>query len=85
MKFHKKPVVIEAEQYDLDSADPPGLCRCTMVREQRPHVHTIHRNQLVVVEHGDWILPEPDGQSFYPVKPDIFEATYEAVEDDSDA
>jgi hypothetical protein len=35
---------------------------------------------MVILDVGDWIIPEPDGEHFYPVKPDIFEKTYEAVE-----
>lgn len=44
-----------------------------------PHVHTIHNNQIVLIEVGDYIIPEPDGVHFYPCRPDIFEATYEPV------
>lgn len=79
-KYRKKPVVIEAEQFlGVDTAAVRGVCVCG----SRPsHLHTIHEGQLVYLEHGDWIIPEPDGEHFYPCKPDIFEATYEAVDDD---
>jgi hypothetical protein len=40
-------------------------------------VHTAHKNQLVILEDGDWIIPEKDGVHFYPCKPDVFAATYE--------
>lgn len=43
-------------------------------------VETIHRGQTVKVQEGDWIIPEPDGEHFYPCKPDIFEKTYEPAE-----
>ena len=90
--FRKKPVLVEAEQFlgFEDPGDlgwpvgaktfcvPPTSHACGM---GRPHVHTIHGNQVVLLEEGDWILPEPDGEHFYPVKPDIFEATYERVSD----
>lgn len=82
MKFRKRPVVIKAEQFSsLRSAVPAGLCDCAIIGNERPHVHTIHNNQVVIVEDGDWIIPEPDGIHFYPCKPDIFEATYEPVEE----
>ena len=45
-----------------------------------PHLHTIHKDQMVRLEESDWILPEPDGQHYYACKSDIFEATYEAVD-----
>ena len=41
-------------------------------------VTTAHGDKTRVVS-GDWIIPEPDGRGYYPCKPDIFEATYEAV------
>ena len=44
------------------------------------HLHTIHKGQMVNLEKGDWIISESDGKHFYPCKPDIFEATYEAVD-----
>ena len=28
---------------------------------------------------GDWILPEPNGEGFYPVTNEIFHATYEEL------
>ncbi|GAG12165.1 unnamed protein product, partial [marine sediment metagenome] len=43
------------------------------------YVVTIH-DQKVYLEPGDWIIAEPDGVHFYPCKPDIFEATYDAVD-----
>lgn len=82
-KFRKKPVVIEAWQWN-GSEDDPGVCaRCPMSDEQkvrRAHLHTVHQGQMVELAIGDWIIPEPDGEHFYPCKPDIFAATYEPVE-----
>ena len=84
-KFRKKPVVIEAEQYDSE-ANPPqrGVCWTGHAGTHRktamfPHLHTIHADQTVRLEHGDWIIPEADGVHFYPCKPDVFTATYEPV------
>lgn len=80
MKYRKKPIVIEVEQFDeINKPFPKGICRCLQSRD--PHVHTIHNNQIVNITFGDWIIPEPDGKHFYPVKPDIFEQTYEPVEE----
>ena len=42
-------------------------------------VTTVH-GESAIVRHGDWIIPEPMPGRFYPCKPDIFAATYEAVE-----
>lgn len=79
-KFRKKPVVIEAEQYVEYGTLVRGMCNsrsCYSAGHNTPHVHTIHADQIVVLEVGDWIIPEPDGKHYYPVKPDIFDATYE--------
>lgn len=79
-KYKKKPVVIEAMQYNGE-ADTKGLCpdnSCT--NPVLPHVHTIHNNSIIVIRKGDFIIPEPNGKHFYPCKPDIFEQTYEKVE-----
>lgn len=80
MKFRKKPVVIEAEQYLVYGKLVKGMCNsrtCFSSGNNEPHVHTIHNGQIVNLEIGDWIIPEPNGINFYPVKSDIFESTYE--------
>ncbi len=87
MKYRKKPIIVEAEQW-LRGTCPKGL---TIVRETEeiaadcsrwpPYafVTTIH-GQRTSVELGDWIITEPDGVHHYPCKPDIFAATYEPVD-----
>lgn len=42
-------------------------------------VTTIHGEEAVI-RHGDWIVREPAPGRFYPIKPDIFDKTYEAVQ-----
>lgn len=79
-KFRSKPREIEAEQFferrPLPFADRAACC----FNRGRWYVVTIHGQETDIVE-GDWIIPEPDGIHFYPCKPDIFAATYEAVEE----
>lgn len=76
MKFIKKPVVIEAVQFDdIPAHDPSGVWR--RPEDNSPYVVTIH-DQRVYLTHGDWIVPEPDGVHYYPIKPDIFAAMYES-------
>lgn len=72
--YRKKPVVIEAWQWPYESSR--GVCVCD---DRMPHVHTAHDGQMVILNVGDWIIPESDGEYFYPCKPDIFTATYEEV------
>lgn len=76
MKFRKKPVVVEVEQFL--GKPVKGLCPYNHDDSiPMPHVLTIHDNQFVLIEVGDWIMTKPDGEHFYPCKPDIFEQTYE--------
>lgn len=83
-KFIKKAIIVSAVQYTEYGCLVAGMCNsqnCFTHISCEPHVHTIHNGQIVLLEVGDWIIPEPDGKHFYPCKPDIFEATYELVED----
>ena len=89
MKFRKKPIVIEAEQFFITEPLPfrghhvvqfgcdcgtTGACsRCN-----RFWVDTLEGP--LVVSDGDWIIKGIKGE-FYPCKPDIFAATYEPVEE----
>jgi hypothetical protein len=82
-KFRKKPVIIEAEQWFPNGPTVKGVHW-----EQRPeddgewmvpYVITAHE-QRAYLAPGDWIIPEPMANRFYPCKPDIFENTYEPVE-----
>lgn len=41
-------------------------------------VQTIH-GELAVVRHGDYIVRESVPGRFYPIKPDVFSAKYEAL------
>ena len=87
-KFHKKPVVIEAFEFrvTMTNADAPkgfetSVCRCDEGRGAYPrsdsqHVHTMEGP--LHISDGDWVIKGVQGE-FYPVKPDIFEATYDAV------
>lgn len=83
MKYKRKPgKIIESEQYKEYGKFVKGMCNsksCYSAGNTQPHVHTIHNNQIVLLEVGDYILPEPDGVHFYPVKEDIFNETYEPV------
>ncbi len=80
-KFRKKPVVIEAEQYQPGKAIP-GVCTGECIgsgweKESAPHIHTLEGDHTV--SPGDWIITGVKGEK-YPCKPDIFEATYDPAE-----
>jgi hypothetical protein len=42
-------------------------------------VEVVRNGQRVFIEPGDYIIPEPDGVYYYPVKVKVFEAIYELV------
>lgn len=74
-RFRSRVVEVEAEQFDPPFYIPKGV---RMENGGKAFVTTIH-DQRVYLEPKDWILPEPDGIHFYPVKPDIFEKKYERM------
>jgi len=86
-KFRKNPVVIEAVRYGWpatgwgSSAEfmevvCNGVANCPTGPDD-PHIHTLEG--AMIVRDGDWIIKGVKGE-FYPCKPDIFAATYEAAE-----
>ncbi len=80
MKFRKKPVVIEAQQFFNDHPFPVGVCDCGAdpAHYGTPHIHTLEG--IMDVAETDWIITGVKGEK-YPCRNDIFEATYEKVED----
>ena len=95
MKFRKKPVVIDAVQWsgrEAEVRDVGSLFTGEIPRApDDPHIHpglvfTPPDGALYIptlegtmrADPGDWIIKGIKGE-VYPCKPDIFEATYEAV------
>lgn len=90
-KYRKKPVVIEAFQYDGDMIDAGGWpyvpsWALSALEEGGPmyykdagelYIMTLEGEHHVSV--GDYIIQGVQGE-LYPCKPDIFEQTYEAAE-----
>lgn len=79
-KYRKKPVVIEAVQFDKNrpmNEWPDGICMYAGCPASTcVHVHTLE-GPLIVTD-GDWIIKGIKGE-FYPCKPDIFEQLYEKI------
>ncbi len=82
MRFRKKPVTISAAQWTGEvTEDLKALFGDTeiVVKTSNPpmlSIGTLEGHMLANV--GDWIIRGVKGE-LYPCKPDIFEATYEAV------
>lgn len=101
-KFRKKPMVIEAVQFNrrlpqaldqktssrlaLLAGQPPDELYDLILSQNRPVID--HGDHLIIetlkgnhrADIGDWIIKGVQGE-LYPCKPDIFEATYELVEE----
>jgi len=93
MKYRKKPVVIEAEQWfghgDIrvvalcpialfGTIEDSWKCKhCGEDKDAHGWIETLEGGHIVCPY--DWIIKGVKGE-FYPCKPDIFEETYEKVE-----
>lgn len=86
-KYRKKPVVIEATQWDPDSLieqpEPHTPDKLGVIWQYGPTgqvasgiIETLEGDHIVTI--GDWIIIGVKGEK-YPCKPDIFTATYEKV------
>lgn len=88
MKFRKKPVVVEAVQWKNTTESfeeiskiatkerPIAMIKCADCMQLE--IQTLEGNMRA--NEGDWII-KGVANEFYPCKPDIFEKTYEKVED----
>ena len=89
MKYRKKPVVIEAVQWDGENLDEVmTFCNGDASYELMARgsselvIATLEDGELIarhVASVGDFIIKGVAGE-FYPCKPDIFDKTYEAAE-----
>lgn len=81
-EFRKRPVVIEAVQF-RSGEQPSELAGDVIAGQIRyPEDGTMLIATLegeMLARSGDWIIRGVKGE-LYPCKPDIFAATYEAVE-----
>lgn len=83
MKYKKKPIIIEAIQFE-DTAE--RICELSEFMGGT-HINYEDINPYIPIETlegtmrasvGDYIIKGVNGE-FYPCKPDIFEKTYEKV------
>lgn len=85
MKYRKKPVEIEAVQYtgsnqhEIMAFAGDARVRCVpMSMTLRPAITIDTLEGVMTASEGDFIIRGVKGE-LYPCKPDIFAATYEAV------
>ncbi|WP_300784652.1 hypothetical protein [Streptococcus sp. 19428wC2_LYSM12] len=82
MKYRKKPVEVEAVQYQFPNIGPV----MDFMKGSERLVYDIKTNSYYIdtlegamhISDGDYIIKGVHGE-FYPCKPDIFNKTYEEV------
>jgi hypothetical protein len=86
-KFRKKPIEIEAIQFD---GTPDSYHK---ILDLSGGIYRSFDGKYLVIEtlegtmkaiKGDWIIKGVKGEC-YPCKPDIFEATYDLVEEETNS
>lgn len=91
MKYRKKPVIIEAIQFE-DNSDRiieihefmgGDTIRVNYEDKDNPYSKIETLEGIMKASVGDYIIKGVNGE-FYPCKPDIFEKTYERVIDEAD-
>lgn len=87
MRFRKKPLVIEAFQFNsLESVDSmqdqwgESFQRALCPHQEVGSVRIQTLEGIITADLGDWIIRGVKGE-FYPCKPDIFEASYEKTDE----
>lgn len=91
IKYKKKPVIIEALQFKSDMSvkdlndliDFIGMRNIVDIGRDNLYltIRTLEGN--MIASPGDYIIKGIQGE-FYPCKPDIFEKTYDKVEEIND-
>jgi hypothetical protein len=89
-KYRKKPVVIEAIQFngledylkivEWSKKSDNTLSTEELFQFRTPIMLVTTLEGTMAANKGDYIIKGVNGE-FYPCKPDIFEKTYEVVED----
>lgn len=91
MKYRKKPVIIEAIQFE-DNSDRiieihefmgGDTIRVNYEDKDNPYLKIETLEGIMKASVGDYIIKGVNGE-FYPCKPDIFEKIYERVIDEAD-
>jgi hypothetical protein len=91
-KYIKKPVIIEAVQFTNENKDKvlwwarekQYSIDPSFEKDNKPCIRIPTLEGEMICSLGDYLIVEPfptDWRKIYPCKPDIFEKTYELVEE----
>jgi hypothetical protein len=78
-KYRKKPVVIEAEQWEGHNLNDEGSLFQSpkvIIKSDGSEFMVTTLEGVMTGQKGDWLIRGVKGE-LYPCKPDIFAATYE--------
>lgn len=86
MKYRKKPIIIEAIQFNDDAETLQNLSEfidnqdlvVDYENKNNPKIKIKTLEGVMEASVGDYIIKGVNGE-FYPCKPDIFEKTYEFI------
>lgn len=85
MKYRKKPVVVEAVRYMIDEFLPNwfmnGVTANTIITHKDGTCEIKTLEGIMKADFGDYVVRGIHGE-IYPCKPDIFEETYEVVNEE---
>lgn len=87
MKYRKKPVEVDAVQYTgknlISIKEWYANCHINKKNPGESYIYIKTLEGMIKVNVGDWIIKNAAvaGGEFYVCKPDIFEKTYEKVEE----
>ena len=76
-KYRKRPLVIEAVQFDPGQPWPECIIPLPDTPTTNGYIRTLEGD--MVVNPGDWVITGVKGEN-YSCKDDVFRMTYEAVE-----
>jgi hypothetical protein len=79
MRYRKRPIVIEAQEWTGSNAIPLLIWMQGTAHQDGPSLMIPTLEGVHEASLGDWIIKGIKGE-FYPCKPDVFAATYEAVD-----
>lgn len=80
-RYRKRPIEVDAVQWTGENAAEVAAFLGLPADPNWPVAPTIAiktaHGDVAYVRPGDWIIPDSEPGTFYPVKPDVFDATYE--------
>lgn len=84
MKYRKKAVNVEARHINIANIDQIGeWCNGFVKRREdnfEPRIEILTLEGVMTARLGDWVIKGVAGE-YYPCRDDIFQKTYEKVED----